>query len=150
MSNVIHFIGPIGYPLCRHLRERGYICEVVAPSLIPKKGQRPPEDQSADSGQIARLFRAGELTGIDVPDAVDEAVRDLVECREARIEQLKARQRLKGFCCGTGVVMPASRAGRRRTGVTWPRSPCPLRRSGKLRESFFICQILYIIWRVPV
>jgi transposase len=32
-----------------------------------------------------------------VPDAADEAVRDLVRCREARIEQLKARQRLKGF-----------------------------------------------------
>ena len=90
--------GPTGYPLCRHLRKRGYVCEVVAPSLIPKKASDRVKTNRRDSDQLARLFRAGELTGIDVPDAGDEAVRDLVRCREAaRIEQLKARQRLKGF-----------------------------------------------------
>jgi transposase len=90
--------GPTGYPLCRHLRKCGYICEVVAPSLIPKKASDRVKTNRRDSDQLARLFRAGELTGIYVPDAADEAVRDLVRCREAaRIEQLKARQRLKGF-----------------------------------------------------
>ena len=90
--------GPTGYPLCRHLRKRGYVCEVVAPSLIPKKASDRVKTNRRDSAQLARLFRAGELTGIYVPDAADEAVRDLVRCREAaRIEQLKARQRLKGF-----------------------------------------------------
>ncbi len=90
--------GPTGYPLCRHLRKRGYICEVVAPSLIPKKASDRVKTNRRDSDSLARLFRAGELTGIYVPDAADEAVRDLVRCREAaRIEQLKARQRLKGF-----------------------------------------------------
>lgn len=90
--------GPTGYPLCRHLRKHGYVCEVVAPSLIPKKASDRVKTNRRDSDQLARLFRAGELTGIYVPDAADEAVRDLVRCREAaRIEQLKARQRLKGF-----------------------------------------------------
>jgi transposase len=90
--------GPTGYPLCRHLRKHGYICEVVAPSLIPKKASDRVKTNRRDADQLARLFRAGELRGIYVPDAADEAIRDLVRCRDAAlIEQRKARQRLKGF-----------------------------------------------------
>jgi len=29
--------GPCGFVLCRHLRHKGLHCEVIAPSLIPKK-----------------------------------------------------------------------------------------------------------------
>lgn len=90
--------GPTGYPLCRHLRKHGFKCEVVAPSLIPKKASDRVKTNRRDSQQLARLLRAGELTGIYVPAAADEAVRDLVRCRDAAlIEQRKARQRLKGF-----------------------------------------------------
>jgi len=90
--------GPTGYPLCRHLRKQGFKCEVVAPSLIPKKASDRVKTNRRDSLQLARLFRAGELTGIYVPAAADEAIRDLVRGRDAAlIEQRKARQRLKGF-----------------------------------------------------
>jgi transposase len=58
--------GPTGYPLCRHLRQRGHVCEVIAPSLIPKKHGDRVKTNRRDSDQIARLFRAGELTGIYV------------------------------------------------------------------------------------
>ena len=74
------------------------MCEVVAPSLIPKKPGARVKTNRRDSVTIARLFRAGELTGIYVPTEEDEAIRDLIRGREAaRVEQLKARQRLKGF-----------------------------------------------------
>ena len=45
-----------------------------------------------------RLFRAGELTSIYVPTVEDEAIRDLVRCRDdiKRFEK-KARQRLLSF-----------------------------------------------------
>jgi transposase len=90
--------GPTGYPLCRHLRKKGFGCEVLAPSLIPKKPGERVKTNRRDSNQLARLFRAGEVTGIYVPDERDEAIRDLVRGREsARVDQLKARQRLKGF-----------------------------------------------------
>jgi len=90
--------GPTGYPLCRHLRQQKFVCEVVAPSLIPKKPGDRVKTNRRDSDQLARLFRAGELTGIYVPDEGDEAIRDLVRGRDsARVDQLKARQRLKGF-----------------------------------------------------
>lgn len=90
--------GPTGYPLCRHLRQQGFNCAVVAPSLIPKKASDRVKTNRRDADQLARLFRAGELTGIYVPEAGDEAIRDLVRCRDvALVEQRKARQRLKGF-----------------------------------------------------
>jgi transposase len=53
--------GPTGYPLCRHLRKRGYICEVVAPSLIPKKASDPAR-RRLDCNRSARAaFAAGHM-----------------------------------------------------------------------------------------
>jgi transposase len=46
--------GPTGYPLCRHLRKRGYVCEVIAPSLIPKKPGDRVKTNRRDSDQLAR------------------------------------------------------------------------------------------------
>ena len=90
--------GPTGYPLCRHLRRKGLVCLVVAPSLIPKKPGDRVKTNRRDADQLARLFRGGDVQGIYVPDERDEAIRDLVRAREcARVDQLKARQRLKGF-----------------------------------------------------
>ena len=46
-----------------------------------------------DAVTRARLHRAGELTGVWVPDAVHDAVRDLVRAREAATDgQRRKRQ----------------------------------------------------------
>jgi transposase len=51
-----------------------------------------------DADQLARLLRAGELTGIYVPDPQDEAVRDLIRARyQVQQQQHRARQQLKMF-----------------------------------------------------
>ena len=95
--------GPCGFVLCRHLRSQGLGCEVVAPSLIPKKASDRVKTDRRDADQLARLYRAGELTAIHVPDQEDEAVRDLVRARtSAMVEQRKARNRLKGFLLRLG------------------------------------------------
>ena len=60
--------GPGGYELHRLLTCLGVACEVVAASLIPKgSGDRIKTDRR-DAARLARLYRAGELTG--VPGAV--------------------------------------------------------------------------------
>ena len=83
--------GPRGYPLCRCLRQHGAECIIVSPSKVPRlPGDRVKTDRR-DADQLARLFRAGELTGIFVPDAGDEAIRDLVRGREsARVRPMIA------------------------------------------------------------
>jgi transposase len=54
--------------------------------------------QARDALMLARLARAGELSAIYVPDAHDEAVRDLVRAREDAVSmQRQARQRLQAL-----------------------------------------------------
>jgi transposase len=90
--------GPRGYPLCRFIRAQGHTCIIVAPSKVPRKpGDRVKTDRR-DADQLARLYRAGELTAIYVPDAQDEAVRDLLRARyQVGRQQHRARQQLKMF-----------------------------------------------------
>jgi transposase len=99
----VYEAGPCGFVLCRHLRHQGIHCDVVAPSLIPKKASDRVKTDRRDADQLARLSRAGELTAIHVPDQEDEAIRDLVRARtSAVVEQRKARNRLKGFLLRLG------------------------------------------------
>src|SRR6476469_182757 len=80
------------------LTRLGVACEVVAPSLVPKKAGDRVKTDRRDAEKLARCHRAGELTAVWVPDAAHEALRDLVRAREAaKKDQLKARHRL-GKC----------------------------------------------------
>src|SRR5450631_4029119 len=90
--------GPCGYCLHRQLLDLGQVCQVVAPSLIPKKpGDRVKTDRR-DSLNLARLHRAGELTAVWVPDGAQEALRDLTRAREdMKHLQRQAKQRLLAF-----------------------------------------------------
>lgn len=95
--------GPCGFVLCRHLRSKGIHCEVIAPSLIPKKASDRVKTDRRDADHLARLYRAGELTAVHVPDQEDEAIRDLVRARtSAMTDQRQARNRLKGFLLRLG------------------------------------------------
>jgi transposase len=95
---VCYEAGPCGYGLQRQLQGDGIACVVVAPSLIPTKpGDRVKTDRR-DALQLARLHRSGELTPVWVPDAAQEALRDLTRARAAaRIDLHRARQRLGKF-----------------------------------------------------
>ena len=90
--------GPRGFPLARFLRGLGHECLVVCPSRVPRApGDRVKTDRR-DADQLARLLRAGELTGIHTPEPEDEAVRDFLRTREqVRSAQHRARQQLKMF-----------------------------------------------------
>lgn len=90
--------GPCGYGLYRQIRDLKYQCDVVAPSLIPRKtGDRVKTDRR-DSISLARLHRAGELTSVWVPDKAQEGIRDLTRAREDIKEiERHCRQRLGAF-----------------------------------------------------
>jgi len=90
--------GPTGYVVYWQLTTLGAKCEVVAPTLVPvKSGERVKTDRR-DALKLARNHRAGELTPVWVPDAAQEALRDLVRAREAaKKDQLRAKHRLGKF-----------------------------------------------------
>ena len=99
----VYEAGPCGFVLCRHLRSKGIHCDLVCPSLIPKKASDRVKTDRRDADQLARLYRASELTPIHVPDQEDEAIRDLIRARTAALcDQRRARNRLKGFLLRLG------------------------------------------------
>src|SRR5271166_5917780 len=90
--------GPSGYGLYRQVKALGHDCLVVAPALIPKRSGERVKTNRRDAVTLARLHRAGELTGVWTPDAAHEAVRDLVRSREAAGDDLRRkRERLLSF-----------------------------------------------------
>jgi len=90
--------GPCGFGLARRLEQLGVECEVVAPSLTPKRAGDRVKTDKRDAGKLARLLRAGELTAVYIPEARDEAIRDLCRARtDAVDDRRRSRHRLKGF-----------------------------------------------------
>src|SRR5205085_914234 len=71
-----------GYVLHRALTEWGYACAVIAPSLIPKRSGVQRKHDKYDASELARLYRAGQLTAVRIPSEAEERVRDVVRCRE--------------------------------------------------------------------
>jgi transposase len=96
--------GPCGYGLYRDLTARGFPCQVVAPSLIPKKPGDKVKTDRRDAVELARLLRSGDLTRVAVPTVDDEAIRDLCRARDAaRLTLKNAKLRLKAFLLRLGL-----------------------------------------------
>ena len=94
-----------GYVLHRALREWGYACDVIAPSLIPKRPGVQRKHDKRDAADLARSYRAGELTPVRIPSEAEERVRDVVRCRETfQREILKSRHYILKFLARRGFV----------------------------------------------
>ena len=90
--------GPCGFGLARRLRQLGVDCQVVAPSMTPKRSGDRVKTDKRDARKLARLLRAGELTAVYIPEPTDEAIRDLCRARtDAVDDRRRSRHRLKGF-----------------------------------------------------
>jgi transposase len=82
--------GGCGYVLQRALTSWGVSCEVIAPSLIPRRSGDRIKTDRRDAEKLARLYRAGELTAVRVPTEVEERTRSLVRCRWALTREILA------------------------------------------------------------
>jgi len=112
--------GPCGYGLHRQITTLGHDCHVVAPSLIPRKAGDQIKTDRRDAMSLARLGRAGELTAVWVPDVEQEAMRDLMRCREdAKASQRQVRQQLLGFLLRHGRVFTEGRSNWTQIHTRW-------------------------------
>jgi transposase len=104
-----------GHVLHRALRKWGYACDVIAPSLIPKRPGAQRKHDTHDkrhATDLARLHRAGELVAVHIPTEAEERVRDVVRCRETfQREILKSRHYILKFLARRGFVF--------RDGTNW-------------------------------
>jgi transposase len=116
--------GPCGYTLYRQLLSLGHDCQVVVPSLIPKKpGERIKTDR-LDALKLSRHLRAGNLTAVWVPDEEQEAIRDLTRARDDMKGQ-EARRASSSMPSYYVMAIPGPRrksAGTRRITTGWRRS----------------------------
>jgi transposase len=104
----LHFCyeaGPTGYGLHRQLTAMGHACDVIAPSLIPRRAGDRVKTNRRDAIQLAKLLRAGELTPIWVPDEVHEAMRELIRSRDVAVADLRRkRQAISSMMLRYGLI----------------------------------------------
>ena len=95
--------GPTGFVIARRCAQLGIDCTVVAPSLIPTRAGERIKTDRRDARKLARLHRAGELSAVHLPEASDEAMRDLCRARTDAVQDLRrGRAQLKAFLLRNG------------------------------------------------
>ena len=115
--------GPCGFELQRALAAEGIPCEIIAPALIPRRAGDRIKTDRRDAAQLAILDRAGALTAIHVPTDQEEAVRDLLRCREdIRADLLRARHRLSKFLLRHGRRFTATKQAWSKRHDAWLRA----------------------------
>ena len=93
--HVFYEAGPCGYALQRQMTTARVTCDVIAPSLMPRKPGERVKTNRRDARKLAELGRAGLLTVVQPPTPADEAVRDLARARDdARDDLQRCRHRL--------------------------------------------------------
>ncbi|MGP1693536.1 MAG: IS110 family transposase, partial [Giesbergeria sp.] len=96
--HIVYEAGPTGFGLQRSLHSRGYLCEIIAPSQIPRRPGDRIKTDGRDCIQLAECSRAGQLSAVWIPDPEDEAIRDLSRARQDAVNsRVQARHQLKGF-----------------------------------------------------
>jgi transposase len=112
--------GPTGYGLHRQITSLGQECQVVAPSLIPKRPGDRVKTNRRDAVGLAKLLRAGELTAVWVPDRHHEAMRDLTRGRETAMLDLRSkRQQVSAFLLRQGMHYPQNKKTWTRAHMDW-------------------------------
>lgn len=109
--HIVYEAGPTGYGLQRRLRGLGYECEIIAPSLIPRRAGDRIKTDRRDCLRLAELSRAGELKAIWIPEPADEAIRELSRAREDAVTaRTRARLQLRGFLLRHDIRYPGKTA----------------------------------------
>lgn len=104
---VCYEAGPTGYALYWQLTRLDVACDVVAPSLIPRKPGDKIKTDRRDAEKLAQCYQSGTLTSVWVPDAAHEALRDLVRARAAtKRDESRAKHRLVKYLLRNGLRHP--------------------------------------------
>lgn len=117
---VCYEAGPCGYKIYWQLTALEIPCDVIAPSLIPKKSGDKIKTDRRDALKLARFYRSGDLTPVWVPDQSHEALRELVRLRAiAKKEEHRARRRTTQFLMRHGHRKPKGMTPWRSPFMAW-------------------------------
>jgi len=97
--------GGCGYGLQRAMESWGVPCEVIAPSLIPRRAGDRVKTDRRDAIMLATAYRRGDLTPVRVPSVQEERVRGLTRAREAFKNDIhESKQHVLKFLALRGIV----------------------------------------------
>jgi transposase len=100
-----------GFVLQRVLADDGFSCEVIAPSLIPRRPGDHRKTDRLDAVMLARLYRSGHLTTVHVPSQDDEALRRLLRLRSTYHNYITATMhRISGILRNHGHLFTEGRS----------------------------------------
>lgn len=92
-----------GYDFQRKLNNWGYHCDIIAPSLIPKKSGDRRKNDFRDCRNLAQLYAGDMLTVVHPPTEEQEAVRSLIRCRLAfKEDEKRTKHRINSFLLTQG------------------------------------------------
>jgi transposase len=107
----VYEAGVNGYHLQRFFNKHAISCDIAAPSLTPRRAGKRVKTDKLDAKDLAKLYRAGELTSIVIPEKEQESLRDLIRAREDGLEdQQRARHRLSRFLMRRGLKYRAGKS----------------------------------------
>lgn len=70
-----------GYAFQRKMKDWGFHCDVIAPSLIPKKPGDKRKNDYRDARNLTQLYANGQLTVVHPPSEEQESIRSFIRCR---------------------------------------------------------------------
>ena len=95
--------GCMGFVLYRALEAAGIECVVVAPGKLPRRVTERVKTDRRDARNLAKLYRAGEVTAIRIPTVSEEAARDYIRLREDMKKDIqRTKRRLLNFLLRLG------------------------------------------------
>jgi transposase len=93
-----------GYSFKRKMDAWGYHCDVIAPSLIPKKKGDRRKNDKRDAMELARLYASGLLTIVHAPTGYEESVRNVIRCRMAfKDSEKRTKNQTNSFLLAQGI-----------------------------------------------
>jgi transposase len=109
-----------GFVLQRVLAKDGFHCDVIAPSLIPRKPGDHRKTDRLDAIMLARLYRSGHLTPVNVPTEHLEALRRLLRLRTSYKRYSTAtKHRISGILRNHGHVFTGTKSAWTKKHFLW-------------------------------
>ncbi len=92
-----------GYIFQRKAKKWGYHCDVIAPSLIPRKPGDRRKNDFRDARKLAEYYSKDQLTVVHPPAEIEESARSLIRCRLSMKENEKnTKRKINAFLLSKG------------------------------------------------
>ena len=99
-----------GYTFQRKMKNWGFHCDVIAPSLIPKKPGDKRKNDYRDARNLTQLYANGQLTIVHPPTEEQESIRSIIRCRLSLKENEKnVKLQINSFALSHGFRWPQSK-----------------------------------------